>query len=115
MRMADSTPIWRQFPHSFRAANIMEILERMSRCGFYAVSTLYLTNCIADGGLGFSFCDRGVTQGLAASFSVSSQSSLGPSPTVSVTGESLWRRAARRHLGTVRGASHHNHSRPRSV
>ncbi len=36
--------------------------------GFYAVSTLYLTNSVADGGLGFSSADRGVIQGLATFF-----------------------------------------------
>jgi dipeptide/tripeptide permease len=46
----------------------MEIFERMGWYGFYAVSTLYLTNAVADGGLGFSSEDRGVIQGLATFF-----------------------------------------------
>jgi dipeptide/tripeptide permease len=46
----------------------MEIFERMGWYGFYAVSTLYLTNSVADGGLGFSSADRGVIQGLATFF-----------------------------------------------
>jgi len=46
----------------------MEIFERMGWYGFYAVSTLYLTNNVADGGLGFSSEDRGVIQGLATFF-----------------------------------------------
>jgi dipeptide/tripeptide permease len=46
----------------------MEIFERMGWYGFYAVSTLYLTNSVADGGLGFSSEDRGVIQGLATFF-----------------------------------------------
>jgi dipeptide/tripeptide permease len=46
----------------------MEIFERMGWYGFYAVSTLYLTNPVADGGLGFSSEDRGVIQGLATFF-----------------------------------------------
>jgi dipeptide/tripeptide permease len=46
----------------------MEIFERMGWYGFYAVSTLYLTNAVADGGLGFSSQDRGVIQGLATFF-----------------------------------------------
>jgi len=61
-------PIWRQFPGSFWAANAMEIFERMGWYGFYAVSTLYLTNAVTDGGLGFSSQDRGVIQGLATFF-----------------------------------------------
>ena len=60
--------IWRHFPRSFWTANAMEIFERMGWYGFYAVSTLYLTNAVADGGLGFSSEDRGVIQGLATFF-----------------------------------------------
>jgi len=61
-------PIWRQFPQSFWTANVMEIFERMGWYGFYAVSTLYLTNSVANGGLGFSSADRGVIQGIATFF-----------------------------------------------
>jgi len=60
--------IWRQFPRSFWTANVMEIFERMGWYGFYAVSTLYLTNAVSEGGLGFSSEDRGVIQGLATFF-----------------------------------------------
>jgi dipeptide/tripeptide permease len=60
--------LWRQFPRSFWSANAMEIFERMGWYGFYAVSTLYLTNTVANGGLGFSSEDRGVIQGLATFF-----------------------------------------------
>jgi dipeptide/tripeptide permease len=66
--MTTSTSIWRQFPRSFWIANAMEIFERMGWYGFYAVSTLYLTNSVANGGLGFSSEDRGVIQGLATFF-----------------------------------------------
>jgi len=57
-----------QFPKSFWAANTMEIFERMGWYGFYAVSALYLTGSVEDGGLGFSSADRGVIQGLATFF-----------------------------------------------
>ena len=66
--MSEKPSIWRQFPSSFWAANAMEIFERMGWYGFYAVSTLYLTNSVASGGLGFSSEDRGVIQGLATFF-----------------------------------------------
>ena len=66
--MSNTQSIWRQFPRSFWTANAMEIFERMGWYGFYAVSTLYLTNAVADGGLGFSSQDRGVIQGLATFF-----------------------------------------------
>ena len=60
--------VFSQFPRSFWAANTMEIFERMGWYGFYAVSSLYLTGSIEDGGLGFSSADRGVIQGLATFF-----------------------------------------------
>jgi dipeptide/tripeptide permease len=66
--VTDGTPIWRQFSQSFWIANSMEIFERMGWYGFYAVSTLYLTNSVAAGGLGFTSEDRGVIQGLATFF-----------------------------------------------
>lgn len=58
----------RQFPRSFWAANTMEIFERMGWYGFYAVSALYLTGPVEEGGLGFSSADRGVIQGIATFF-----------------------------------------------
>ena len=60
--------IWRKFPNTFWTANAMEIMERMGWYGFYAVSTLYLTGSVEDGGLGFTSQDRGVIQGLATFF-----------------------------------------------
>jgi dipeptide/tripeptide permease len=66
--VGNRTSVWRQFPGSFWIANAMEIFERMGWYGFYAVSTLYLTNTVADGGLGLSSEDRGVIQGLATFF-----------------------------------------------
>ena len=58
-----STPnvsIWKQFPGAFWSANVMEIFERMGWYGFYAVSSLYLTGAVSEGGLGLSSADRGV-------------------------------------------------------
>jgi dipeptide/tripeptide permease len=66
--MSENRNILNQFPRSFWMANVMEIFERMGWYGFYAVSTLYLTNAVADGGLGFSSEDRGVIQGIATFF-----------------------------------------------
>ena len=60
--------VFRQFPGFFWAANTMEIFERMGWYGFYAVSSLYLTGAVADGGLGLSSEDRGVIQGIATFF-----------------------------------------------
>jgi proton-dependent oligopeptide transporter, POT family len=58
----------RMFPGAFWSANVMEIFERMGWYGFYAVSSLYLTGAITDGGLGFSSADRGVIQGVVTFF-----------------------------------------------
>jgi POT family proton-dependent oligopeptide transporter len=66
--MTDHPGVLRQFPRSFWAANTMEIFERMGWYGFYAVSALYLTGPVEDGGLGFSSADRGVIQGIATFF-----------------------------------------------
>lgn len=65
---AAKVSIWKQFPAAFWVANTMEIFERMGWYGFYAVSSLYLTGAVADGGLGLSSEDRGVIQGLATFF-----------------------------------------------
>ena len=52
----------KEFPRTFWVANTMEIFERMAWYGFFAVSSLYITGKVADGGLGFSDEDRGVLQ-----------------------------------------------------
>ncbi len=62
------TSVFRMFPGAFWSANIMEIFERMGWYGFYAVSSIYLTGEIADGGLGFTSEDRGVIQGVVTFF-----------------------------------------------
>jgi len=61
-------PKLKDFPSSFWIANTMEIFERMAWYGFFAVSSLYITGSIADGGLGFSDEDRGILQGVVTFF-----------------------------------------------
>ncbi|MBI9009660.1 MAG: MFS transporter [Tenericutes bacterium] len=58
----------KEFPITFWIANTMEIFERMAWYGFFAVSSLYITGAVADGGLGFSDEDRGVLQGVVTFF-----------------------------------------------
>jgi POT family proton-dependent oligopeptide transporter len=58
----------KDFPVSFWAANTMEIFERMAWYGFFAVSSLYISGAVEDGGLGFSHEDRGVLQGVVTFF-----------------------------------------------
>ena len=62
----------KSYPAQFWVANTMEIFERMGWYGFYAVSALYLTGPVEDGGLGFSSADRGVIQGIATFLNSSS-------------------------------------------
>ena len=58
----------KDFPQTFWIANTMEIFERMAWYGFFAVSSLYITGAVGDGGLGFSDEDRGVLQGVVTFF-----------------------------------------------
>jgi proton-dependent oligopeptide transporter, POT family len=58
----------KDFPTTFWIANTMEIFERMAWYGFFAVSSLYITGAIDEGGLGFSDEDRGVLQGVVTFF-----------------------------------------------
>lgn len=57
-----------EFPKTFWVANTLEIFERMSWYGFFAVSSLYITGAIGEGGLGFTDEDRGVLQGVVTFF-----------------------------------------------
>ena len=58
----------KDFPQTFWIANVMEIFERMAWYGFFAVSSLYITGAVSEGGLGFSDEDRGVLQGVVTFF-----------------------------------------------
>jgi dipeptide/tripeptide permease len=66
--MADNKIKLSEFPGTFWAVNTMEIFERMAWYGFFAVSSLYITGAVEDGGLGFSDGDRGVLQGVVTFF-----------------------------------------------
>jgi dipeptide/tripeptide permease len=58
----------KEFPGTFWVANTLEIFERMAWYGFFAVSSLYITGAIGQGGLGFTDEDRGVLQGVVTFF-----------------------------------------------
>jgi dipeptide/tripeptide permease len=66
--MSKSKVSIKEFPVTFWVANTMEIFERMAWYGFFAVSSLYITGPVAEGGLGFSDEDRGVLQGVVTFF-----------------------------------------------
>jgi len=52
------------FPGTFWVANTMEVFERMAWYGFWAVSSLYLTAPVSQGGLGLTSEQRGLIQGI---------------------------------------------------
>jgi POT family proton-dependent oligopeptide transporter len=56
--------VFGKFPRTFWVANSMEIFERMAWYGFYALSSLYITDSVANGGLGRTSEDRGAIQGI---------------------------------------------------
>ena len=58
----------KEFPKTFWVANTLEIFERMAWYGFFAVSSLYITGAVSEGGLGFTDEDRGVLQGVVTFF-----------------------------------------------
>ena len=59
---------WRSFGLSFYLANTMEIFERLAWYGFFAVSSVYITTPIEQGGVGFSDAERGAVQGIIPFF-----------------------------------------------
>ncbi len=54
----------RDFPRTFWIANVMELFERAAYYGLMSVLAVYLTNRIADGGLGFSESAVGFLQSI---------------------------------------------------
>jgi POT family proton-dependent oligopeptide transporter len=66
--MSSSKIRLKEYPSTFWVANTLEIFERMAWYGFFAVSSLYITGAIGEGGLGFTDEDRGVLQGVVTFF-----------------------------------------------
>jgi proton-dependent oligopeptide transporter, POT family len=64
--MAESAPksLLRSFPKVFWVSNVMELFERAAYYGLNSVLAIYLTNSIAEGGLGFSEQSVGFLQSL---------------------------------------------------
>ncbi len=56
------------FGLAFYIANTMEIFERLAWYGFFAVSSVYMTTPIEQGGVGFSEPQRGAVQGIIPFF-----------------------------------------------
>lgn len=59
---------WRRFGLAFYLANTMEIFERLAWYGFFAVSSVYMTTPIEQGGVDFSDAQRGAVQGIIPFF-----------------------------------------------
>lgn len=51
-----------KFPKTFWIANLMELFERWAYYGMFVVLSIYLTNPVSEGGLGFSDSQRGIMQ-----------------------------------------------------
>ncbi len=64
MTAPERSSILRSFPRVFWVANIMELFERAAYYGLNSVLAIYLTNTVAEGGLGFSEQSVGFLQGL---------------------------------------------------
>ena len=56
--------ILRSYPREFWVANVMELFERAAYYGLNSVLAIYLTNSIAEGGLGFTEQSVGFLQGV---------------------------------------------------
>ncbi|MCD4729356.1 MAG: MFS transporter [Bacteroidales bacterium] len=54
----------KSFPRTFWVANTMELFERWAYYGMFAVLSVYLTDPVSKGGLGFSQEQRGVMQAI---------------------------------------------------
>lgn len=55
----------KKFPRTFWIANTLELFERWAYYGMFAVISVYLTNPVSTGGLGFSQEQRGIMQAIA--------------------------------------------------
>lgn len=61
---AATPPARRGFPRTFWIANVMELFERAAYYGMNSVLAVYLTQTVAQGGLGFAEQDVGLLQGV---------------------------------------------------
>ena len=64
--MAENQNFLKQYPPTFWVGNVMEIFERMSWYGFFALSSIYMTGATSDGCLGFTSEERGLVQGIVS-------------------------------------------------
>lgn len=63
--MSKIANIIKKFPRTFWVANTLELFERWAYYGMFTVISVYLTNPVSMGGLGFTQEQRGVMQAIA--------------------------------------------------
>ncbi len=56
--------VFKKFPRTFWIVNVMELFERWAYYGMFVVLSVYLTNPISEGGLGFTNSQRGIMQAI---------------------------------------------------
>lgn len=56
---------FKDFPRTFWVANTLELFERWAYYGMFTVLSVYLTDPVSKGGLGFTQSERGLMQGVA--------------------------------------------------
>src|SRR5512133_1752504 len=64
MEPQSSRSMVKSFPRVFWVANVMELFERAAYYGMNSVLAVYLSNTVADGGLGFSEQSVGFMQSI---------------------------------------------------
>ncbi|MBB1432937.1 MFS transporter [Pseudoalteromonas sp. SG41-2] len=67
-KQSKQTPANKGFGVAFYIANTMEIFERLAWYGFFAVSSVYMTTPVEQGGVGFNDAQRGAVQGIIPFF-----------------------------------------------
>ncbi|MCF6171056.1 MAG: MFS transporter [Bacteroidales bacterium] len=63
--MSNPTNVFNKFPPTFWLTNTLELFERWAYYGMFAVISVYLTDPVSVGGLGFTQEQRGVMQAIA--------------------------------------------------
>ena len=63
--MSQISNTFKKFPRTFWIANTLELFERWAYYGMFAVISVYLTDPVSVGGLGFTQEERGVMQAIA--------------------------------------------------
>lgn len=56
--------VFSKFPKTFWIVNVMELFERWAYYGMFVVLSVYLTNPVSEGGLGFTNSQRGIMQAI---------------------------------------------------